>query len=87
MALERVLKRAVPTTMEQLSKPRRSLSEQMRIVLTALGKEFKPLEDAIPSPYTREDAVYWFLALLELIRLAQVNIRVTETEVAFARAH
>jgi len=87
VALERVLKRAVPTTMEQLSKPRRSLSEQMRIVLTALGKEFKPLEDAIPSPYTREDAVYWFLALLELIRLAQVNIRVTETEVAFARAH
>ncbi len=87
VALERVLRRAVPTTVEQLGKPRRSLSEQMRIVLTALGTEFKPLEDAIPSPYTREDAVYWFLALLELIRLAQVNIRVTETEVAFARAH
>jgi chromatin segregation and condensation protein Rec8/ScpA/Scc1 (kleisin family) len=87
IALERVLRRAVPTTVEQLGKPRRSLSEQMRIVLTALGTEFKALEDAIPSPYTREDAVYWFLALLELIRLAQVNIRVTETEVAFARAH
>ena len=87
LALERVLRRAVPATVEQLSKPRRSLSEQMRIVLQALGTDFKPLEDAIPSPYTREDAVYWFLALLELIRLAQVNIRVTETEVAFARAH
>ena len=87
LALERVLKRAVPATVEQLGKPRRSLSEQMRIVLGALGQEFKPLEDAIPSPYTREDAVYWFLALLELIRLAQVNIRVTDTEVAFARAH
>lgn len=87
VALERVLRRAVPATVEQLSKPRRSLSEQMRIVLHALDKEFKPLEDAIPSPYTREDAVYWFLALLELIRLAQVRIRVTETEVAFARTN
>ncbi|MEA2552225.1 MAG: segregation and condensation protein, partial [Fimbriimonadaceae bacterium] len=77
MALERVLRRAVPTTVEQLGKPRRSLSEQMRLVLSALNKEFKPLEEAIPSPYTREDAVYWFLALLELIRLAQVAIRVT----------
>jgi segregation and condensation protein A len=87
VALERVLRRAVPSTPEQLSKPRRSLSEQMRIVLTTLTKEYMALEDAIPSPFTREDAVYWFLALLELIRLAQVQIRVTETEVAFARTN
>lgn len=86
MALERVLRRAVPSTVEPLGRPRRSLSEQMRVVLSALTSEFKPLEDAIPSPYTREDAVYWFLAILELIRLARVNIRVTETEVAFAKA-
>lgn len=86
MALERVLRRAVPTTVEPLSRARRSISEQMRIVLAALSTEFKPLEDAIPSPYTREDAVYWFLALLELIRLARVNIRVTENEVAFCKA-
>lgn len=85
-ALERVLRRAIPTPVEQLGRPRRSITEQMRIVHAALGTEFKPLEDAIPSPYTREDAVYWFLALLELIRLGRVNIRVTETEVAFARA-
>lgn len=86
MALERVLRRAVPATVEPLGRARRSLSEQMRIVLAALSSEFKPLEDAIPSPYTREDAVYWFLALLELIRLARVNIRVTENEVAFSKA-
>lgn len=86
MALERVLRRAVPDPVEPLGRPRRSLSEMMRIVHSALGAEFKPLEECIPTPYTREDAVYWFLALLELIRLSRVAILVSETEVKFARA-
>jgi len=39
------------------------------------------------APYTREEAVYWFLALLELIRLGQVAAQIFDDgEVAFARS-
>lgn len=85
-ALERLLSKAVPAKMEPLSKPRKSLSEMMRLVMSALSKTFKPLEELITSPYTREDAVYWFLAILELIRLGQVDVQADEQEVRFASA-
>jgi segregation and condensation protein A len=85
-ALERLLQRATPTKVEPLGRPRKSLSEMMRVVLAALTSEFRPLENMIESPFTREEAVYWFLALLELIRLGRVAVQVKEQEVGFARA-
>lgn len=85
-ALERLLERATPATLEPMAKPGRSLSEMMRVVMDALKPEFKPLEDLIEAPFTREEAVYWFLALLELIRLARVAVKVTPEEVGFALA-
>jgi segregation and condensation protein A len=85
-ALERLLSRAVPAKVESLSKPRKTLSEVMRLVLSALTSTFKPLEELITAPYTREDAVYWFLAILELIRLGRVNVQADEQEVRFASA-
>jgi segregation and condensation protein A len=86
LAFERLLKKAQPEPLEQLSKPRKSLAEQMEIVLQAIGEEWLTLEALVVEPFTRSDAVYWFLALLELIRLGQVRARLNEEDVEFARA-
>jgi segregation and condensation protein A len=83
-AFERVLRKAQPEPLT-VAKPRKSLQEQMRLVLLAITKDWTRLEDLIPQPYTRSDAVYWFLALLELIRLGQVSARVKAEEVEFSR--
>lgn len=86
MALERLLRRAKPEPVKPLNKPRKSLSDQMRIVLKALSEDWRTLEDMIEEPFTRSEAVYWFLALLELIRLGQAAAQVEDDEVRFARA-
>ena len=83
-AFERVLRKAQPEPLHVV-KPRKSLQEQMKLVLLAIGNEWTRLEDLITQPYTRSDAVYWFLALLELIRLGQVSARVEDDEVQFSR--
>lgn len=84
-AFERLLRRAEPDPIQLLSKPRRSLQEQMRIVLLALADEAKPIDQLIVGSYTRSDAVYWFLALLELIRLGQAYVQRVEDEVHFGK--
>lgn len=84
-ALERLLRKATPEAVKPLNKPRKSLSEQMRVVFTALSGEWRTLERLVTEPFTREDAVYWFLALLELIRLGQAAVRLHEDDVQFAR--
>ena len=58
----------------------------MKAVLEAIGDDWTSLENLIVQPYTRSDAVYWFLALLELIRLGQVVARVIEENVEFCLA-
>lgn len=85
-AFRKLLERAQPNPDAQVSnKPRRSIADQMKIVLGILKKEWTPLDQIIEEPYTREDAVYWFLALLELVRLGQAGIRVEGEAVEFAR--
>lgn len=83
-AFERLLTKAVPDPVAPLNKARRSLSEQMKVVIRRLTKEWLPLDRLIVGAFTREDAVYWFLALLELIRLGQAAVRLREDEVEFA---
>lgn len=85
MALERLLKRAVPPSIDAPTKPRRSLGEQMRIVYAALSEQFRSLEQMLEEPFTREDAVYWFLSILELVRLGRVLVRASEESVEFAK--
>jgi segregation and condensation protein A len=84
-AFERMLKRASPEPLEPLSKPKRSLQEQMRAVLLAVGTEWKTLAELVAEPFTRSEAVYWFLALLELIRIGKVSARVEGDDVLFGR--
>jgi segregation and condensation protein A len=82
-AFERLLKRASPEPLEPLSKPRRSLQDQMQAVLLAVGTEWKTLGQLVSEPFTRAEAVYWFLALLELIRIGKVFARVVSDDVEF----
>ncbi len=84
-AFERILSRAKPDTVEPLSRPRRSLSDQMILVLKALPSEFQSLEEIVVGEFTRSEVVWWFLALLELIRLGQASVRLEEGEVQFAK--
>ena len=84
-ALESVLARAKPDTPERLDKPRRSISEQMVIVLRELKTQPLPLEELITTEFTRSEVVWWFLALLELIRLGQASVTMQEGTVKFGK--
>lgn len=83
-ALERVLQRAEPEPVQPLGKPRRSLSEQMSIVLKRLSGDWVGLEQLLDERFTRADAVYSFLAVLELVRLGQISLRLKDDTVQFA---
>ena len=85
-ALERLLRRAEPESFETQSRPRRSLTDHIEIVATALSGAWIALDGLVPTPFTREDAVYWFLGLLELIRVGRAKARLGEDDVEFARA-
>lgn len=85
LAFERLLRKAQPDKPEILQKARRSLAEQMKIVREILSVDFKSLVDIVPEPFTRSEAVWWFLALLELIRLGQARVTLGDDDVLFAR--
>ena len=85
-ALQRLLERAKPEAPESLRKPARSLSEMMVVVLRELPMDFKSLDEIVVGEFTRSEVVWWFLALLELIRLGQARVRLAKGEVEFAGA-
>lgn len=85
-AFERLLSRAAPEPISPLNKPRRSLAEHMKTVMKAMTEAWQTLGQLVEPPFTREEAMYWFLALLELIRLGQVRVRLQQEDVQFARA-
>ena len=84
-AFESLIRKAEPDDIDLLNKPRKSLVEQMRVVLLCLTKEFRPITALFVGAYTRNDAVYWFLSLLELIRLRQAAVKLVGEEVLFAK--
>lgn len=83
----KLLERATPPEFIPTSRERRSLSEMIGYIFGFLKPQPQSLLDIIPQPFTREDAVYSFLALLELVRLGQAVVSLTETEVLFARSN
>lgn len=85
-ALERLLARATKPEIPTVETPKRTLAEQMQIVMATLKPEPESLDTLIPGPITKLDAVWWFLALLELIRLAQARVVMQNGEPLFARA-
>lgn len=85
-ALQRLLERANPEPPDAMRKPARSLSEMMVVAMNALRIEFLPLDKIVVGSFTRSEVVWWFLALLELIRLGQARVRLQDSEVEFAQA-
>jgi chromatin segregation and condensation protein Rec8/ScpA/Scc1 (kleisin family) len=85
-ALAEVLERSRPPAPPEVYRHKRSLMAQMGEVLLALSFEWRTLIDLVPLVATREDIVYWFLSLLELMRLGQASARLTDGNVEFARA-
>ena len=85
-ALQRLLEKAKPEPPDSLRKPARSLSEMMLVVLRALKPQFETLDGIVVGDFTRSEVVWWFLALLELIRLGQARVRMKSGEVEFAQA-
>ncbi len=57
----------------------------MGIVVLALPEKFQPLDQIVTGEYTRSEVVWWFLALLELIRLGQAKVEVKDGDVRFKR--
>lgn len=84
-AFRRVLLRANPEPMAPLARPKRSLAEHMKTVLLAVSFEWRGLGTLMTGPITKEEVVWWFLGLLELIRLGHVDVRATEDDVEFRR--
>lgn len=85
-AFERLVARDIPDKPAAFRKPARSLSEMMVVVSRALQLEFKSLDEIVVGDFTRTEAVWWFLALLELIRIGQARVRSHKGEVQFAGA-
>lgn len=84
-ALERLLRRALPDPDALVARQRRSLADQMRAVRESLGPEPRPIDDLVTGEFTRTEAVWWFLALLELIRLGEANVRLEGEHVLFSQ--
>lgn len=80
-----LLRRTAPPSPPEVFRHKRSLASQMGEVLLALSYEWRTLSALVPLGSTREDAVYWFLGLLELMRLGQVSARIADGDVEFAR--
>ncbi len=82
---ERLLERAVPDDIEPTTRPQRSLSEMMTVVLRALPEKYAALDEIVVGEFTRTEILWWFLALLELIRVGQARVTVKGGDVRFRR--
>lgn len=83
-ALERILSKAQPVDVAPLGKPRPSLAELMRGIMSSVKEKGKALiEDMLPETYSRLDVVFVFLALLELLRIGQLSAAMEGENVVF----
>lgn len=87
-ALEALLEKAVEEPkVVQFGRPRRSLSEQMKVVARCLDGAPRPLDQLVEGEFTRTEALWWFLALLELIRVSTAFVTLGQDgELLFALA-
>lgn len=85
LALSRALRRAQVEDVK-LAKPKRSLADQMERVREVLTEEWATLSNLAGETSTRLDVVYWFLALLELVRLGEAWAQNGVAEVEFRKS-
>jgi segregation and condensation protein A len=82
-AFEAVMERAQSVTSRLNKRPARSLAEQMLRVASCLTREWTTIRDLALGELDRAEAVWWFLALLELIRLGRAKVKMLGTEPHF----
>lgn len=85
-AFEALMRRAFPEPPRLWSKPRRSLLEQMELLEARIGPHPRSLADLMPATPSRTEAVWIFLALLELIRVGRVKVLALDGVPAFRSA-
>jgi segregation and condensation protein A len=81
-ALDRLLSKAAPVDVAPLGKPRPSLADVMKGVIRKvreLGRS--TIEASLPEGYTRLDVVFVFLAVLELLRIGQIQAEPIDGEI------
>jgi segregation and condensation protein A len=83
-AFERLLRQSAPDPDALVARHRRSLAQEMRAVREALCPEPRAIDQLMAGEFTRSDAVWWFLALLELIRLGEASVALEGEQVLFA---
>lgn len=74
-AFQKIIERAVPDPETPKIRARRVLSDVMAEVMACLNQTWRTLDEFFPHSLTRSDVAYWFLALLELIRLGVAALR------------
>lgn len=84
-AFEKLLSKAKPDPPRPVSDQRRSLSEQIILVLKSLPDTPQALEEFVTGEFTRSEVVWWFLALLEIIRLGQASVTMDDGIVKFCK--
>lgn len=85
-ALARLLEKAQPTEdVRLLAAPRRSLKNEMGLVIKRLSKKPVKLDQLLDEGFSKADVVWSFLSLLELIRLGQATVDFENNEVYFRK--
>ncbi len=85
-AFRDILEKAAPDPTPPMLRERRNLAEVMKEILLRLHSGWQGLSYLLPASYTITDAVYCFLAILELIKIGQVKVEMKESGAVFARS-
>jgi segregation and condensation protein A len=85
-ALREVIERTRPPEMNHVTRIGRALADEMVKLLKRIGEAWESFGMLLPDEASREDAVYVFLSLLELMRLGQVQARLLGESIEFSRA-
>jgi chromatin segregation and condensation protein Rec8/ScpA/Scc1 (kleisin family) len=85
-ALKNVLERRQEPVLDRVTRSGRSLAFEMGMVLDRVSSQWGSFESLLLDDGSREDAVYVFLSLLELIRTGRVQSRLIQDRIEFSQA-
>lgn len=85
-AFDSALNRSIEVPEMPTMAVRMSLGQVMKELFLQLSFRWQTFDELVPTNCTRLDCVYWFLAILELIRMGQATLRQVESRIEFSRA-
>lgn len=84
-AFERVINRAVEEPAPLKMKPRRQLGDVIALLVLKLTADFQEFESFLDPGFAKIDVVYTFLGFLELLRLGQAELSLSEDVLFFRK--